>query len=55
MLEVKTISNESASEAQLIERAIIDSSDTGGRPIIDVKLTSSPTSGIIVNDHACCL
>jgi hypothetical protein len=51
LLEVKAISNESASEVQLIERAMIDSSDAGGRPIIDVKIASSPTSGIVVNDH----
>jgi len=50
-LEVKAISNDSASEVQLIERAIIKASDTGGRPIVDVKMVSLPTSGFIVNDH----
>jgi hypothetical protein len=51
LLEAKGISNESTPEVQLIERAIIESSDTGGRPIVDIKLASSPTIGIVVNDH----
>jgi hypothetical protein len=50
-LEVKAISNENAPEIQSIERAIIDNSDAGGRPIIDVRFSSSPTVGIIVNDQ----
>jgi hypothetical protein len=49
LLEVK-VSDDSVSEVLLIERAIINSSDTGGRPIIDVKIASSPTAGIVVND-----
>jgi hypothetical protein len=51
LLEVKAISNESTPTVQLIERAVIGSSDAGGRPIVDVKISSSPVAGIVVNDR----
>lgn len=51
LFEVKAMSERSASEVQLTEKVIIGSSDTGGRPIVDIKIAPSPTAGIIVNDH----
>lgn len=39
------------SRIKLVEKAIIDSSDTGGRPIVDVKISPGPISGVVVNDR----
>jgi hypothetical protein len=47
LFEIKAFESDNA---QLIERALIYNSDTGGRPIVDVQI-SSPSSGIVVNDH----
>ena len=39
------------SPPELLERAILESSDTGDRPVMDVKINSSPMAGILVNDQ----
>jgi hypothetical protein len=50
LFEIKAFESDNAPDVQLIERALIYNSDTGGRPIVDVQI-SSPSSGIVVNDH----
>lgn len=45
------IHDPSPARLRLTDRAFIDSSSTGGRPVVDVRITSSPETGLLVNDQ----
>ena len=48
LLEIK---KKFGSPPELLERAVLESSDTCDRPVMDVKINSSPMAGILVNDQ----
>lgn len=48
LLEIK---KQFDSPPELLERVILENSDTGDRPVMDVKISFSPIAGILVNDQ----
>lgn len=40
-----------ASGVQLIERVILDNSDLDNRPVVDIKINSSPGVAVYTNDE----
>ena len=43
--------SDNTSEIELIERVVLDNSDVGNRPIVDMKINSSPGVAVYVNDE----
>ncbi|KAJ7162551.1 hypothetical protein C8R43DRAFT_990633 [Mycena crocata] len=51
LLEVKSTVSRSTSEVRVKELGSVVSSDTGGKPVVDVKIASSPLAIILVNNQ----